>query len=130
MISAVFGDSSTPVNFISANFAPILSSTSFNYDWSTGAITAGTATISILSIANVFQAHVSAQPPQDPNGYGTFIGTAHLERFSDQTVVYMQSACPTGNPACLSEGTLTYGYMVLYNVRGSTLDQMTIRNSL
>jgi hypothetical protein len=124
-ISAVFGDTSTPVNYISANFAPISALTSFNYDWSTGAITAGTATVSILSTANVFTAHVSAPAPKDPNGYGTFIGTAHPERFNGQTVVYTQSACPTGYPTCFSDGTFTYGYMVLYNVRGSTLDHLT-----
>ena len=39
-------------------------------------------------------------------------------------MLYEQSVCPTGYPACLSDGTFTYGYMVMYPLRGATLDQL------
>lgn len=118
-------DASTPVNFIGVNFAPIYSTTSYNYHWSTGTLTEGTATGSVVSTANTFQALVSDPSPPDPNGFGTFIGTARPTRFDGETVVYMQSACPTGYPVCFTDGTFTFAYMVLYNARGSTLDQLT-----
>jgi len=78
-------------------------------------------------MANVFQALVSDPTPPDPNGYGTFIGTAKPTRFNSEkrTVLYELSACPTGYPTCFSDGTFTYGYMVFYTTRGSTLDQPT-----
>ena len=118
-------DASTPVNYIGVNFAPIYSTTSYNYDWSTGTLTEGTATGSVFSTANTFQALVSDPSPLDPNGFGTFIGTARPTRFDGETVVYMQSACPTGYPFCLSDGTFTFGYMVMYPMRGNTLDRLT-----
>jgi hypothetical protein len=119
-------DASTPVNYIGVNFAPIYSTTSYNYDWSTGTLTEGTATGSVFSTANTFEALVSDPSPPDPNGFGTFIGTARPTRFDGETVVYTQSVCP-GWPAmsCLFDGSLTFGYIVLYNVRGKTLDQLT-----
>jgi hypothetical protein len=124
-VSAVLGDSAIPVNFVSVNFTPITTTVSYNYDFATGALTQGTATASVFSSNNVFQSLVSDPSPPTPNGFGTFIGTAQPERFSGNTVVYTQSACPTGYPTCLSDGSLTFGYMVMYNARGLTLDQLT-----
>lgn len=118
-------DALAPVNYIGVNFAPIYSTTSYNYDWSTGTLTEGTATGSVFSTANTLQALVSDPSPPDPNGFGTFIGTARPMRFDGQTVVYMQSACPTGYPLCLSDGSFTFAYMVMYPMRGNTLDQLT-----
>src|SRR2546427_12169776 len=126
-VSAVLGDSSTPVNFVGVNFSPITTTISYNYDFLTGEVIPGTAIASIFSTANVFQALVSDATPPDPNGYGTFIGTAKPTRFNSEkgTVLYEQSACPSGYPTCFSDGTFTYGYMVLYTTRGSTLEQLT-----
>lgn len=120
-------DGSTPVNYISVNFGPITSTTSFNYDWSTGELTEGTAAASVSSTANVFEALVSdPTPPDPPNGFGTFIGTARPVRFDGETVVYTQSVCPSWPLfTCLADGSFTFGYMVLYNVRRATLDQLT-----
>jgi hypothetical protein len=126
-VTPAFADSSPPVNYISANFDPITSSTSYNYDWSTGTLTAGTATASVFSTANVFQAVVADPTPPDPNGLGTFIGTARPVRSptGGGAVLYEQSACPTGYPTCFFDGTFTDGYMVMYPLRGATLDQLT-----
>ncbi len=121
----LLADGSTPVNYISVNFGPILSTASFNYDWSTGEMTEGTATASVSSTANALVALISDPTPPDPNGFGTFIGTAHPERFSDETVVFTQSACPGGPGVCFADNTFTFGYMVMYNTRGKTLDQLT-----
>lgn len=123
--SATLGlaDSGTPVNFIGVNFDPITSSTSSNYDWSTGTLSSSTASASVFSSANVVQ-HAFADPsPPDPNGFGTFIGTAEPTRFDGDTVLYEQSACPTAT--CFSDGTFTFGYMFMYHLRGDTLDQLT-----
>lgn len=126
-ITAVFGDTSVPVNYVGVNFSPITTAVSYNYNFLTGEVVPGTATATILSTGNVFQAVVTDPTPPDPNGYGTFIGTAKPTRFGGEkgTVLYEQSACPTGYPTCFSDGTFTAGYMVLYTTRGSTLDQLT-----
>ena len=58
-----------PLNYISANFGPINSTTSSNYDFSTGELTASTATASIFSTANLFQAVIFPPQLEDPNGY-------------------------------------------------------------
>src|SRR5579863_6768405 len=65
-----------PVNHIGINFSPITTSTSYNYNWSTGALTLGSATGSMSSSQNAVESQVSDPTPPDPNGYGTFIGTA------------------------------------------------------
>ena len=118
-------DSSTPLNYVGVNFAPITTSISSNYDWSTGELTAGTATGSVSSTANVLEGAVSDPTPPAPNGYGTFIGTARPVRnpTGGGAVLYEQSVC--GTPTCFVDGTFTYGYMVMYAMRGSTLDQLT-----
>src|SRR2546425_10941658 len=67
---------STPVNYIDVNFSPITTSTSYNYNWSTGTLTLGTASASVYSTLNVLENSVSDPTPPEPNGYGTFIGTA------------------------------------------------------
>src|SRR2546427_7447111 len=107
-----------PVIYIGVNFAPITSPPAFDYDFDSGTITASSATMSVQSTDNTFLALLSnPQPPDPPNGFGTFIGTAHPQRFGGVTAIYMQSACPTGYPVCFSDGSFTYGYMVLYNLR-------------
>lgn len=124
--SAALVESSTPVNYIGVNFGPITSTTSFNYDWSTGYLTDGTAAASVSSTENALEARVSDPTPPDPNGFGTFIGTARPRRFDGETVVYTQSACPSWPLfTCLFDGSFTFGYIVLYNVRGATLDELT-----
>jgi len=40
-------------------------------------------------------------------------------------VLYEQSVCGSGYPTCFADGTFTYGYMVMYPLRGATLDQLT-----
>lgn len=121
-----FGQS-TPVNSIGINFSPITSSMSYNYDWSTGTLTLGTATGSVYSTQNVLVNSVSDPTPPDPNGYGTFIGTARPVKSPSGggAVLYEQSVCGTGYPTCLADGTFTFGYMVMYPLRGETLDQLT-----
>jgi len=118
---------STPVNFINVNFSPITTSTSYNYDWSSGTMTLGTATASVSSTQNVLQNTASDPAPPDPNGYGTFIGTARPVRSptGGGAVLFEQSVCADGNPTCLVDGTLTFGDMVMYPLRGATLDQLT-----
>lgn len=118
---------STPVNYVSINFNPITSSTSYNYNWSTGAMTLGTATASVYSAQNLVQNRVSDPTPPDPNGYGTFIGTARPIKSptGGGAVLYEQSVCAEGYPTCLSDGSLTYGDMAMYTLRGATLDQLT-----
>lgn len=127
LLTSAFGQS-TPVNYISANFSPITTTTSYNYDWSTGTLTPGTATGTVFSTANVMQNLVSdPTPPDPPNGFGTFIGTARPVKSptGGGAVLYEQSICGTGYPTCFADGTFTYGYMVMYPLRGSTLDQLT-----
>jgi hypothetical protein len=111
---------STPVNFISFNFNPITNSTSYNYNWSTGTMTLGTATASVSSTQNLLENSVSDPTPPDPNGYGTFIGTARPVKSptGGGAVLYEQSVCADGYPTCLSDGSLTYGDMVMYTLRG------------
>ncbi len=118
---------STPVNYTSLNFSPITTSTSYNYDWSSGTLTMGTATASVSSTQNVLANSVSDPTPPDPNGYGTFIGTARPVKSptGGGAVLYEQSVCADGYPTCLSDGSLTYGDMVMYPLRGATLDQLT-----
>jgi len=125
-VALVFAQS-MPVNYIGVNFSPITTSTSYNYDWSTGTMTLGTATASVYSTQNLLENSVSDPTPPDPNGYGTFIGTARPVKSptGGGAVLYEQSVCPTGYPTCFSDGTFTYGYMVMYPLRGSTLDQLT-----
>lgn len=120
-------DTSLPVNYVSVNFAPITTTTSSNYNWATGALTPGTASASVFSTANAVQNSVSDPSPPDPNGFGTFIGTARPTKSptGGGSVLFEQSACVTGFPTCLSDGTLTYGYMVMYPLRGATLSQLT-----
>jgi hypothetical protein len=118
---------STPVNFINVNFSPITTSTSYNYDWSSGTMTLGTATASVSSTQNVLQNTASDPTPPDPNGYGTFIGTARPVKSptGGGAVLYEQSVCGTGYPTCFSDGTFTFADMVMYPLRGATLDELT-----
>jgi hypothetical protein len=131
-ISAVFGDSSTPVNYISANFTPVTTTVSYNYDFVTGALIPGTATATALVINNVFLTTVSDPTPPDSRNGATFFGTAKPKHFCDSsgicdTVVYEQSVCPTYTPpaSCFSAGTFTFGGFVTRNVKGDTLNQLT-----
>ncbi|GEM_PF-3544823 len=126
-VSTVRADSIPPVNYIGVNFSPIVTTVSYNYDFATGTLTQGTATASVFSTNNLVQSTVSDPSPPSPNGYGTFIGTAKPTHGPDENgaVLYEQSVCPTGYPTCFSDGSFTYGYMVLYTMRGTTLDQLT-----
>ncbi|HWC72749.1 MAG TPA: hypothetical protein VG454_02355 [Gemmatimonadales bacterium] len=118
--------SSTPVDYLGVNFGPIVSTTSYNYDWETGELTEGTATGSVSSTTNALEARIVDPSPPDPNGFGTFIGTAHPTRFDGETVVYTQSSCPSWPLfTCLADGTFTFGYMVMYNLRNKPLDDLT-----
>lgn len=121
------GGTSLPVNYVGMNFAPITTSASSNYNWSTGALTPGTATASVFSTANAVQNSVADPSPPAPNGYGTFLGTARPTQSptGGGAVLYEQSLCADGYPTCLGDGSLTYGYMVMYPLRGDTLDQLT-----
>lgn len=120
-------NSSLPANYVGINFAPITTTTSSNYNWSTGVVTPGTASASMFSTTNVVQNAVHDPSPPDPNGYGTFIGTARPVQSptGGGSVLFEQSTCLDGFPMCLSDGTLTYGDMVMYPLRGDTLDQLT-----
>lgn len=123
-VTPAVADSSTPVNYVSVNFGPIVSSTSYTYDPSTGALTPASASASVFSTANAVQNSIS-DPAPDPNGYGTFIGTARPvpSPTGGGAVLFEQSVCPT--LTCLNDGSLTYGYMVMYSLRGATVDQLT-----
>lgn len=118
---------STPVNYVGINFSPITNSMSYNYDWSTGTMTLGTAAASVSSTLNMLENRASDPTPPDPNGYGTFIGTARPVKSPTGAgaVLYEQSVCGTGFPTCFADGTFTYGDMVMYPLRGDTLDQLT-----
>ena len=118
---------SMPVNNIGVNFSPITTSTSYNYNWSTGTMTVGTATGSVSATQNVLESSFSDPTPPDPNGYGTFIGTARPVKSptGGGAVLYEQSVCGSGYPTCFSDGTFTFGQMVMYTLRGATLDQLT-----
>ena len=124
---APVGAQSTPVNHIDVNFSPITTSTSYNYDWSTGTMTLGTASATVSSTQNVLESHVSDPTPPNPNGYGTFIGTARPVKSptGGGAVLYEQSICATGFPTCFADGTFTFGYMVMYPLRGDMLSQLT-----
>jgi len=128
-VSTVFGDSSSPVNYVSANFAPITTTISYNYDFVTGALTPGTATATALAINNVFLTTVSDPTPPETSQGATFFGTAKPEHFCDSTgcdtVVYTQSQCSPWPNTCLTIGTFTYGGFVTRNARGLTLDLLT-----
>src|SRR6266851_2751474 len=100
-VSSVRADSSTPVNTINVNFAPITTTVSFNYDFLTGMLTPGTATATALSINGMFVTTTNdADPPS--NGFGTFFGDAHPVHFQGDQVVNTTSVCPgfvnSGNP--------------------------------
>ena len=116
-----------PVNFIGLNFNPITTTTSYNYDWITGAMTLGTATGSMSAKQNTVRSQASDPTPPDPNGYGTFLGTARpvKDPTGGGSVLYEQSVCSEGYPTCINDGSITFGYMVMYPLRGSTLDQLT-----
>ena len=118
---------STPANFVGLNFSPITNSTSYNYNWATGAMTIGTATATVSSTQGVMQNSMSDPKPPDPNGFGTFIGTARPVQSptGGGSVLFEQSVCTEGSPACLFDGSLTFGDMVMYSLRGATLDQIT-----
>src|SRR5437899_3120359 len=58
-VSAVFGDSSTPPNYIGVNIGPIITTVSYNYDFLTGEVTLGTTTATALAVNNVFLTVVS-----------------------------------------------------------------------
>jgi len=117
----------TPINYVGINFSPITTSVSYNYDWSTGTMTLGTATASVYSTQNVLESSFSDPTPPDPNGFGTFFGTARPVQSptGGGAVLYEQSVCGTGYPTCFSDGTFTFGGMVMYTLRGDTLDQLT-----
>jgi hypothetical protein len=125
LATPVLADSSVPLNYVGVNFNPITSTISSNYDFITGQLTPGTASASVSSLTGVLQAVATDPTPPAPNGFGTFIGTAHPEHFDGHNAVYEQSACPTGYPTCFADGTFTYGYFVTYNLRGDTLSQLT-----
>ena len=116
-----------PVDYIGIDFSPITTSASYNYNWSNGTMTVGTASASVSSAQGVLQNKVSDPTPPDPNGYGTFIGTARPVKSptGGGAVLFEQSVCADGFPDCLSDGSLTYGDMVMYTLRGATLDQLT-----
>src|SRR2546425_2761305 len=128
-VSAVFGDSSTPVNYVSANFTPITTTVSYSYDFVTAALIPGTATATALATNNIFLTVINDPTPPDPTNGATFFGTAKPEHFCDSsgcdTVVYTQSFCSPWPNTCLSAGTFTFGGFVTRNARGLTLDQLT-----
>lgn len=115
------------MNYLGIDFNPIPTATSYNYNWSDGTMTVGTASARVSSAQSVLQNNVSDPTPPDPNGYGTFIGTARPVKSptGGGAVLFEQSVCADGYPTCLSDGTLTYGDMVMYTLRGDTLDQLT-----
>ena len=124
-VTPVLADSQTPANFIGVGFDPITASVSYNYDWLTGSLTVGTATATELSVGNVIEDAVADPSPPDPNGSGTFLGTARPAPNSGGAVLYEQSVCTSGYPTCFSDGTFTFGAMIMRNLRGDTLDQLT-----
>ena len=118
---------SAPLNCVGINFSPITISTSHNYDWSTGTMTLGTATASVYSAQNILANSVADPTPPDPNGFGTFIGTARPVKSptGGGAVLFEQSVRGSGFPTCFSDGTFSFGHMVMYPLRGETLDQLT-----
>src|SRR6266849_8737649 len=98
-VSSVFGDSSIPVNYTGANFTPVTTTISYNYDFVTGALMPGTATATALVINNVFLTTVSDPTPPDSRNGATFFGTSEPVHFCDSsgvcdTVVFTQATCP------------------------------------
>jgi hypothetical protein len=126
VVAPVFAQS-MPVNYIGINFSPTTTSTSYNYDWSAGTMTLGTAIGSVYSTQGILANQVADPTPPDPNGYGTFIGTARPVKSptGGGAVLYEQSVCGSGYPSCFADGTFTYADMVMYPLRGATLDQLT-----
>jgi hypothetical protein len=129
-VSTVFGDSSTPVNYISANFTPITTTISYNYDFLTGELTPGTATATALVVNNIFLT-VTADPDPPGNGFGTFFGTARPVHFQNDEVVNTTSVCPGflpttgGTTTCLPDGTLTFGGFIVMHNFNAALDQVS-----
>jgi len=81
-ISAVFGDSSIPVNYTGADFTPVSTTVSYNYDFVTGALIPGTATATALVINNALLTVISDPTPPDPANGATFFGTAKPEHLT------------------------------------------------
>ncbi|HXJ48684.1 MAG TPA: hypothetical protein VNF91_05905, partial [Candidatus Acidoferrum sp.] len=129
-LASVLADTSTPVNLVGVSFDPITTSTSYNYDFSTGALTPGTASSTELSVSNLILNAVADPTPPDPNGSGTFFGTGRPVPAQGGAVLYEQSVCGSGSPTCFSDGTFTFGGMVMRNARGLTLDQVTNLQSM
>jgi len=110
------------VNYTGANFTPVTTTISYNYDFVTGTLIPGTATATALVINNAFLTTVSDPTPPDSRNGATFFGTAEPEHFCDSggvcdTVVYEQSVS--------QPGIFTFGGFVTRNVKGDTLDQLT-----
>jgi hypothetical protein len=86
----------------------------------------GSAAASVSSTQGFIENSVSDPTPPDPNGYGTFIGTARPVKSptGGGSVLFEQSVCADGYPTCLSDGSLTYGDMVTYTLRGATLREV------
>lgn len=80
----------------------------------------GVAVVAVALLVTAFPGAAASS-----NGFGTFGGTAHAMNFEGQVVVNMTSTCPGGYPACLSAGSLTYGYVFLKDLHGATMDQLT-----
>jgi len=121
-VTSVRGDSSNPVNYFGANFTPVTTTLSYNYDFLTGALLPGSATATALAINNIFLTRVSDPTPPDSRNGATFFGTAEPVHFCDSsgvcdTVVYEQSVS--------QPGIFTFGGFVTRNAKGDTLDQLT-----
>jgi hypothetical protein len=136
VVTSVRGDSSTPstpVNYIGTNISPITTTVSYNYDFLTGTLSPGTATMTFLSIDNVVLSFISDPSPPDPSGSGTFTGTADPFHYNGDEVVYEQSVCtasPNTPANCAATGAATFGGFVTRNMHGDTLDQITNLQSL
>ena len=118
----------TPVNYLGIDFNPIPTATSYNYNWSDGTMTVGTASARVSSAQSVLQNNVSDPTPPDPNGLRNiyrYRTTGKVAARDEERCFLSSLSALTGYPICLSDGTLTYGDMVMYTLRGDTLDQLT-----